>query len=115
MIGITCRTIDRFVTQGFQIGYDPTLMSASNQKVHVLSSSQISISFQSKSANEGVIDSFLFEETDQGVEYRFYIQDKLNIRKKDRGVNKKKPASQLTKRLKFIRILKIPKGIGCLA
>jgi hypothetical protein len=74
MIGITCRAIDSLVTKRFQIGYDPTLISASNQKIHILGSPQISISLQSKSANDSVVDFRLFEETDQTSEYRLNIQ-----------------------------------------
>jgi len=87
MIGITCRSIDRLVTERFQIGYDFILMIASHQEVHILSRPQISISLQGKSANKSVIDFLFFEEIGQSSEYRLYIQDKLNIRKKERDVN----------------------------
>jgi len=96
MIGIPCRSIDRLVTERFQIGYDFILMNASYQEVHVLSRPQISISFQSKSPNESVIDALFFEEIGQSSEYRLYIQDKLNIQKKEQVVNKKDSEGEIS-------------------
>ena len=69
MIGLTWRTIDRLITDRLQIRYDTALVSASNQEVYILSGTQIAIGLQSKSADKSVIDSLLFEETDQILEY----------------------------------------------
>jgi len=93
MIGITRRTINRLVTQGFQIPDNPALISAFDQEIHIFGSPQIPVRLQSKSADQSVVDSRSLEETYQSLEYRLNVQGKSNIRKKKLEVN---PFSKIT-------------------